>query len=69
MEKCPEKACANEPNPPRVTPPEPESEDVPDDAWLDEEESPLKKLERDDQYPPCPPPPDEDPRCAQSVLD
>jgi hypothetical protein len=68
MEKCPEKDRANEPNPPRVTPPEPESENVPDDAWLDEEESLLKKLERDDQYPPCPPPPDEDPRCAQSVL-
>jgi hypothetical protein len=35
-EKCDPKLCANEPKPPRVTPPEPES-DVPDDAWLDEE--------------------------------
>ena len=40
-------ACAYEPKPPRVTWPEPESDDVPDDAWLDEE-SPLKKLLRDD---------------------
>lgn len=68
MEKCPEKARANEPKPPRVTPPEPESEDVPDEAWLDEEESLLKKLVRD-QPPPEPPwPPDDvEPRCEQSV--
>jgi hypothetical protein len=37
-----------------VTPPEPESDEVPDEEWL--EESPLKKLDRDDQ---CEPPPDE----------
>ena len=42
-------ACANEPNPPRVTPLEPESDDVPDEEWLDE--SPLKKLLRDDDPP------------------
>ena len=39
-EKCNAKACANEPKPPRVTPPEPESDDVPDAEWL-EDESPL----------------------------
>jgi hypothetical protein len=42
-------ACANEPNPPRVTPLELESDDVPDEEWLDE--SPLKKLLRDDDPP------------------
>lgn len=35
-EKCEENACAYDPNPPRVTPPEPESDEVPDDEWLDE---------------------------------
>ena len=53
-------ACANEPKPPRATPPEVEPDDVPDDEWLDEE-SPLKKLLREDDPPP-PEPPDEDPR-------
>ena len=48
-EKCDVNACANEPNPPRVTPLEPESDDVPDEEWLDE--SPLKKLLRDDDPP------------------
>ena len=69
-EKCAEKACANEPKPPRVTPLEPESDEVPDEAWLDEEESLLKKLLRD-QLPPDPPwPPDDiEPRWVQSVLD
>jgi hypothetical protein len=38
-EKCEVKACANEPKPPRVTPPDPESDGVPDGEWL--EESPL----------------------------
>ena len=51
MEKCAEKACANEPNPPRVTPFDPKSGVPPDDAWL-VPVSLLKKLERDDQYPP-----------------
>jgi hypothetical protein len=66
-EKCDVNACANEPNPPRVTPLEPESDDVPDEEWLDE--SPLKKLLRDDD------PPDEpwllledDPRGGHSAL-
>jgi hypothetical protein len=50
----PEKPWPNEPKPPRLTPPEPESDDVPDEEWL--EESLLKKLDRDDQREP---PPDE----------
>jgi hypothetical protein len=48
-EKCDVNACATEPNPPRVTPLEPESDDVADEEWLDE--SPLKKLLRDDDPP------------------
>jgi hypothetical protein len=69
IEKCPEKACANEPKPPRVTPLEPESEEVPDEAWLDGEESLLKKLVRDQLLPDPPWPPDDvAPRCVQSVL-
>jgi hypothetical protein len=56
-------ACANEPNPPRVTPLELESDAVPDEEWLDE--SLLKKLLRDDD------PPwlllEEDPRGGHSV--
>jgi hypothetical protein len=43
----PEKPWPNEPKPPRLTLWEPESDDVPDEEWL--EESPLKKLDRDDQ--------------------
>jgi len=35
-EKCEVKACANEPKPPRVTPPDPESDGVPDGEWLEE---------------------------------
>jgi len=59
-------ACANEPNPPRVTPLEPESDDVPDEEWLDE--SPLTKLLRDDD-PPDEPwlLPDDDPRGGHSA--
>ncbi len=49
----PEKPWPNEPKPPRLTPPEPESDDVPDEEWL--EESLLKKLDRDEP----PPPPEE----------
>jgi hypothetical protein len=65
LEKCPAMAWANEPNPPRVTPPEPESEDVPDEPWLDEEESLLKKLVRDQWLWP----PDQvEPRREQSLL-
>jgi len=55
MEKCAEKARANEPKPPRVTPLDPESGVPPDDAWL-VPVSLLKKLDRDDQYPPWAPP-------------
>ena len=62
-EKCPPKPCANAPNPPRGTPPEPES-DAPEDEWL-EDESLLKKPERDDDPPE--PPLDEDPRGGHSV--
>ena len=40
-------ACANPPKPPRVTPPDPESDAVPDEEWPDEV-SPPKKLLRDD---------------------
>jgi hypothetical protein len=65
-EKCAANECANEPKPPRVTPLEPESDAVADDEWLDEE-SPLKKLLRE-EYPPLPPPPDDDPRGLQSVF-
>jgi hypothetical protein len=67
-EKCDVNACANEPKPPRVTPPEPESEEVPDDAWLDEE-SPLKKLLREDPPDEPWPPPDEDPRGGHPAPD
>jgi hypothetical protein len=70
LEKCTENARANEPKPPRVTLPEPESEAVPDDVRL-AEVSPPKKLLRD-QYPPdepWPPLPDDDPRGAQSAPD
>ena len=43
----PEKPWPNEPKPPRLTLLWPESDDVPDEDWL--EESLLKKLDRDDQ--------------------
>jgi hypothetical protein len=66
-EKCAANARANEPKPPRVTPPELESDEVPDGERLDEE-SPLKKLLRDDDPPDGPWPPDEDPRGGHSVL-
>ena len=64
-EKCDVNACANEPNPPRVTPLELESDDVPDEEWLDE--SPLKKLLRDDDPPDEPWLLDEDPRGGHSA--
>jgi hypothetical protein len=67
-EKCAANECANEPKPPRVTPLDPESDDVADDEWLDEE-SPLKKLLReDDPPPPAPEPPEDEPRGLQSVF-
>jgi hypothetical protein len=67
-EKCDVNARANEPKPPRVTPPEPESDKVPDGERLDEE-SLLKKLLRDDDPPDQPRPPlDEDPRGGHSAL-
>ena len=62
--KCPAKACANEPKPPRVTPPEPET--VPDEEALDTE-SPPKKLLRRDHEPPDPLL-DEYPRAEQLVV-
>ncbi|MCK1721889.1 hypothetical protein IVA81_30195 [Bradyrhizobium sp. 141] len=43
----PEKPWPNEPKPPRLTLLWPESDDVPDEEW--DEESLLKKLDRDDQ--------------------
>jgi hypothetical protein len=43
----PEKPWPNEPKPPRLTLPEPESDEFPDEEWL--EESLLKKLDRDDE--------------------
>ncbi|BAL79016.1 hypothetical protein S23_58250 [Bradyrhizobium cosmicum] len=42
----PEKPWPNEPKPPRLTLLWPESDDVPDEEWL--EESLLKKLDRDE---------------------
>jgi hypothetical protein len=62
-EKCEANACANPPNPPRVTPPEPASDEVPDDERL-EEASLLKKPLRDPKWLP----PEEDPRERQSAL-
>src|SRR6266851_862929 len=66
-EKCDVNARANEPKPPRVTPPEPESDRVPDGERLDEE-SLLKKLLRDDPPDQPRPPLDEDPRGGHSAL-
>ena len=60
-------ARANEPKPPRVTPPEPESDKVPDGERLDEE-SLLKKLLREDPPDQPRPPLDEDPRGGHSAL-
>jgi len=51
----PEKPWPNEPKPPRLTLLWPESDDVADEEW--DEESLLKKLDRDDQREL--PPPDE----------
>ena len=66
-EKCAVNARAKEPNPPRVTPLEPESAEAPEDERLDEV-SPLKKLLRDHDPPQPPwPPLEEDPRGGQSV--
>jgi len=48
----PEKPWPNEPKPPRLTLLWPESDDVPDEEWL--EESLLKKLDRDDDREPPP---------------
>jgi hypothetical protein len=63
--KCEANACANEPKPPRVTPPEPEA--VPDEEL--DTESPPKKLVRRDHELPDPPDPllDEYPRAEQLV--
>jgi hypothetical protein len=68
-EKCAAKACANPPKPPRVTPLEPGSAEVPDDERLDEA-SPLKKLLWDDDPTEPPRPPlEEDPRGGHSAPD
>jgi hypothetical protein len=66
-EKCAANARANEPKPPRVTPAEPASDEVPDGERLDEE-SPLNKLLRDDPPPEPWSPPDGDPCDGQLVL-
>lgn len=58
-------ARANDPKPPRVTPPEAESDEVPGAERLDEE-SLLNKPLRDDDRPE--PPLDEDPRGAHPAL-
>jgi hypothetical protein len=60
-------ACAKEPNPPRVTPLDAESDEAPDAKWLDEE-SPPKKLLRDDHPPDQPWPPGKYPRDVHSTL-
>jgi len=58
-------ACAKPPKPPRVTPLEPESEELADDECPDEE-SPPKKLNPDE--PREPPPPDEPRDDEQGVV-
>jgi hypothetical protein len=70
-EKCPAKACANAPKPPRCTPLEPDSE-APEPEWLAADESPEeevaeKKLLREELLPQPPWPPEEDPRGWHSV--
>ena len=65
-EKCAANECANEPKPPRVTPLDPESDDVDDDEWLDEESLEKKLLREYD--PPPPEPPDDELRGLQSVF-
>jgi hypothetical protein len=66
-EKCDVNARANDPKPPRVTPPEVESDEVPGAERLDEE-SLLDKPLRDGDPPELPRPLDEDPRGAHSAL-
>jgi hypothetical protein len=67
-EKCAANARVKEPNPPRVTPSEPDSADVPDDDRFDDA-SPPRKLLRDHDPPEPPwPPPEEDPRGGHAVL-
>jgi hypothetical protein len=62
-EKCEANACAKPPNPPRVTPSEPASDEVPDGERL-EEASLLKKLLRDPMWLPL----DDDPRERHPAL-
>ena len=62
-EKCDANACANPPKPPRVTLPEPLSEEVPDDERL-EEASLLKKPLREPMWLP----PDDEPRGRHPAL-
>jgi len=61
-EKCAANALANPPNPPRVTWPEPDSLEEPEDDWFDEGPA-LKKLPRDQD----PPWPLDEPRVAHVV--
>src|ERR1700690_2167107 len=66
-EKCAANARANPPNPPRVTSPEPDSPEVPEDERFDVA-SPPKKLLRDHDPPEPPwPPLEEDPRGGHSA--
>jgi hypothetical protein len=65
-EKCAAKAWAKPPNPPRVTLPEADSDEVAEDCRSDESLLP-KKLLRDENEPP--PPPDEDPRGGHWALE
>ena len=62
-EKCDANACAKPPKPPRVTPSEPASDEVPDDERFDEA-SLLKKLLRDPIWLPM----DDDPRGRHPAL-
>lgn len=61
-EKCDVNECANEPNPPRVTLPAPESEEMPERDRLDEESLPKKLLRDDHPTNQLRPPLDEEPR-------
>jgi hypothetical protein len=67
-EKCDVNARANDPKPPRVTPPEVESDEVPGAKRLDEESLLNKPLRDGDPPEPPRPPLDEDSRGVHSAL-